>query len=313
VKASIKRVTEKFLALDRFLLTRTSLEIDSARGSTRSGGKVEMDERRLDGDESTKLSRATKGGDRGQSACLNDLDLDLRDVRFHIMDAFLLQRPGVGVGRGNTVFEDGSRVVTKAGQRSELLDETARRLTSAKATSDEHTSDPGTEESCNRQPSVFVKRNDSRLNISEVEFHRPLAPVFYLCFRIQERLHAAHIHMTRNSEVKDDGVDNRLALVDHFLVVHFISTLLAPPPCRSRIVPRSIRGIGGTRRGPSASGARFDVAVDIGNQARRIGIRDALVGAIDEHTRSDMANLDVGVVIGAVFAGERNEDGAGHG
>ena len=115
MKASIKRVTEKSLALAHFLLTRTSLEIDSARGSTRSGGKVEMDERRLDGDESTKLFRATKGGERGRRACLNDLDLDLRDVRFHIMDAFLLRRPGVGVARGDTVFEDGPHVVVKVG------------------------------------------------------------------------------------------------------------------------------------------------------------------------------------------------------
>ena len=316
VKASLKHLAEKFLARARFLLTSTSLDIDPARGGTHSGSKVEMDERRLDGDETTNFVRATIGGVRGQRACLNDLDLrdlDLRDVRFHIMKALLLEQPSVGVARGDTVFEEGYHVIVKAGKRSKLLDERARRMTSAKATSDEHTSDPGTEELCTRQPSVSAKRNDPRLNISEVEFHGSLAPVFYLRFRIQERLHPADIHMTRNGEVKDDGVGNRLALVDHFLVVHFILTLLSPPPCRSGIVPRSICGVGGSRRGSSASGAHLNVAIDIGNQAMRIGIRDALVGTIDEHTRADMANPDVGVVVDAMFANERNKDGARHG
>jgi hypothetical protein len=235
-------MTERFLALARFLFTRTSLEIDSARGGTRSGGKVEMDERRLDGDEGTKFVRTTKGRDRGQGDCLNDLDL--RDVRFHIMGVFLLEHLGAGVARGDAVFEEGSHVILKARNSGELLDERAGGLTSAKTTSDEYTSDPGTEELCTRQPSALVNRNDSRLNIGEVEFYRSLAPVFYLCFRIQERLHPADIHVTRNGEVKDDGVGNRLALVDHFLVVYFILTLLAPPPCRSGIIPKSMCRIG---------------------------------------------------------------------
>ena len=146
-----------------------------------------------------------------------------------------------------------------------------------------------------------------------MEFHKSLTPVFHLCFRIQERLHPADIHMTGNGEVKDDGLGNRLALVDHFLVVYFVSILLTPPPCRSGIVPRSTRKIGGSRIGSSASGAHLNVVIDVGNQAIRIGIRDALVGTIDEHTRGDMANPDVGVVVGTMFAGERNEDGARHG
>ncbi len=269
-----------------------------------------MDEWRLDGDESTKLLHATNGGDRGQGTYLNNFNLC--DVRFHIMEVFLLDRPGVEAARGDAVFEKGLGVIVKAGNRSELLDERASGLTRAKATSDEHTSDPGAEELRTRQPSVLVKRNDSPLDISEVEFHRSLAPVFYLCFRIQERLHPADIHMARNTEVKDDGLRNRLALVDHFLVVYFVSILLAPPPRRSGIVPRSIRRIEGSRRGSSASGAHLDVAIDIGNQAKRIWIRDALVGTIDEHTRSDMTNPDVGVVVDAVFAGEWNENGACH-
>ena len=311
VKASVECLTECFIALTRFLLTSTSLELDPARGGTHSGGKIEMDERRLDGDETTNIVRITRGEDRGQGACLSDFDL--RDVRFHIIEALLLEQPSVGVARGDTVFEEGYRVIVKAGKRSELLDERARRLTNAKATSDEHTSDPGAEELCTHEPPALAKRNDPRLNIGEVEFHRPLAPVFYLHFRIQKRLHPADIHMTRNGEVKDDGVGNRLALVDHFLVVHFILILLAPPPCRSGIVPRSIRRVGGSRRGSSASGAHLDVAIDIGNQAMCIGIRDALVGTIDEHTRGDMANPDVRIVVDAVFANERNEDGARHG
>ena len=119
--------------------------------------------------------------------------------------------------------------------------------------------------------------------------------------------------MTRNGEVKDDGLGNRLALVDHFLVVYFVPVLLTPPPCRSGIVPRSIRKIGGSRIRSSAAGVHLDIVMDIGNQAVSVGIRDTLVGTIDEHTRGDMANPDIGVVVGAVFARERNEDSARHG
>ena len=107
--------------------------------------------------------------------------------------------------------------------------------------------------------------------------------------------------MTRNGEVKDDGLGNRLALVDHFLVVYFVPVLLTPPPCRSGIVPRLIRKIGGSRIRSSVSGVHLDIVMDTGNQAVRIGIRDILVGTIDEHTQGDMANPDVGVVVGAVF------------
>ena len=119
--------------------------------------------------------------------------------------------------------------------------------------------------------------------------------------------------MTRDGEVKDDGLGNRLALVDHFLMVYFVPVLLTPPLYRSGVVPRLIRRIGGSRIRSSASGAHFDIVRDIGNQAVRIGVRDTLIGTIDEQTRGDMANPDVGVVVGAVFAGDRNEDGARHG
>ena len=118
--------------------------------------------------------------------------------------------------------------------------------------------------------------------------------------------------MTRNGEVKDDGLGNRLALVDHFLVVYFVPVLLTPPPCRSGIVPWSIRKIGGSRIRSSALGAHLNIVMDIRNQEVRIGIGDTLVGTIDEHTQGDMANPDVGVAVGAVFAGERNEDSARH-
>ena len=137
-----------------------------------------------------------------------------------------------------------------------------------------------------------------------------MAPVFHLYFRIQKRLHSPDIHMTRNGKAKDDGLGNRLALVDHFLVVYFVPFLLTPPPCRSGIVPRSIRKIGGSR---IRSSAHLDIVMDIGNQAVRIGIRDTLVATIDEHTQGDMANPDVGLVVGAVFTGQRNEDSARHG
>ena len=121
----------------------SSLEIDSARDGTHCGGKVVMDERRLNGDESTKVVRARSRGDRGQGegACLNDFNLC--DVRFHIIEAFLLHRSGVEVARDDAVFDKGHRVILKAGNRSELPDERASWLTRAKATSDEHTSDPG--------------------------------------------------------------------------------------------------------------------------------------------------------------------------
>ena len=102
-----------------------------------------MDERRLDGDESTKLVRATSRGDRGQGVCLNDFNL--YDMRFHIIEAFLLHRSVVEVARDDAVFDQGPRVVLKAGNRSELPDERASGLTRAKATNDEHTSDPGAE------------------------------------------------------------------------------------------------------------------------------------------------------------------------
>ena len=118
-----------------------------------------------------------------------------------------------------------------------------------------------------------------------------LAPVFHLYSRSQKRLHSADIHMTRNGEVKNDGLGNRLALVDQFLVVYFVPVLPTPPPCRSWIVPRSIRKIGGSRIRSSASGVHLDIVMDTGSQAVRIGIRDTLVGRINEHTQGDMANL----------------------
>ena len=143
VKVSIKRGSEEFLALARFLLIRTALEIDSARDGTHCGSKVVMDKRRLNGDESTKVVRARSRGDRGQGegACLNDFNLC--DVRFHIIEAFLLHRSGVEVARDDAVFDKGHRVILKTGNRSELPDERASGLTRAKATSDEHTPDPG--------------------------------------------------------------------------------------------------------------------------------------------------------------------------
>ena len=95
-------------------------------------------------------------------------------------------------------------------------------------------------------------------------------------------------------------------------MVYFVLILLTPPPCRSGIVPRSIRKFGGSRIRSSASGVHLDIVMDIGNQVVRIGIRDTLVGTIDEHTQGDMANHDEGVVLGAVFAG-RNEGNARHG
>ena len=97
--------------------------------------------------------------------------------------------------------------------------------------------------------------------------------------------------MTRNGEVKDDGLGSRLALVDQFLVVYFVPILLIPPLCRSGIVTRSIRKIEGSRIRSSVSGAHLDIVMDIGNQAVHIGIRDALVGRMDEHTQGDMTNL----------------------
>ena len=148
MKVSIKRGSEKFLALARFLLICTSSEINSARDGTHCGGKVVMDERCLNGDESTKLVRATTRGDRGQGdrglgACLNDFNL--YDVRFRIVEVFLLNRSSVEVARDDAVFDEGPRVILKAGNRSELLDERASRLTRTKAASDERTSDPGAE------------------------------------------------------------------------------------------------------------------------------------------------------------------------
>ena len=52
----------------------------------------------------------------------------------------------VEVAQDDAVFDKGPRVILKAGNRSELLvDKRASGLTRAKATSDEHTSDPGVE------------------------------------------------------------------------------------------------------------------------------------------------------------------------
>ena len=144
-----------------------------------------------------------------------------------------------------------------------------------------------------------------------MEFHSSLPPVLYLSFRIQQRLDSLGVYVTRNGEIKDDGVGERLAPVDYSLAVSVILSFPAIPPCRSWIVPRSIRSIGGSG-GSSASGAYLDVVIDLRNQAMRIGICDALVGAIDEHTWADMADLDIGVAIDAVAAGERNEDGSCH-
>jgi len=166
---------------------------------------------------------------------------------------------------------------------------------------------------CAHQPSVLSRKNDSRLEISEVELHRSLPPVFDLCLRVHQCLYPADIYVTRNAEIKDDGMGDRLALIDQFLVVHIISSFLAVPPRRSRVVPRSIRSIEGSRGWSSAAGTHLDVVIDLRNQAIRVGICDALVGTIDKNAWSDMTNLDIGVVADAMIAGERNEDGACHG
>ena len=49
----------------------------------------------------------------------------------------------VEVARDDAVFDKGPRVILKAGNRSELLDERESGLTRARATYDEHTSNPG--------------------------------------------------------------------------------------------------------------------------------------------------------------------------
>ena len=62
------------------------------------------------------------------------------------MTAIVFQvRHLVEVARDDAVFDKGPRVILKARNRGELLDERASGLTRAKATSDEHTSDPGAE------------------------------------------------------------------------------------------------------------------------------------------------------------------------
>ena len=55
------------------------------------------------------------------------------------------------------------------------------------------------------------------------------------------------------------------------------------------------------------------MVINFRNQARRIGVCDALVGTIDKHTRGDMTNFDIGVVVDAVIAGEGNKDSTCHG
>jgi hypothetical protein len=159
------------------------LEVDLARGGTHRGCKVEMDERRLNRDESTKLVCTARGGDKGQGAWVTDFDLC--DVRFLIVRAFLLDRPIVGGARDDAVFDEGVRTIAEAGERSKLFNEGVRGLATAEATSDERTSDPRTEAICPYQLSALVWINDSRLDISEVKLHSPLLPIFYLCFRIQ--------------------------------------------------------------------------------------------------------------------------------
>ena len=62
------------------------------------------------------------------------------------MTAIVFQvRQLVEVAQDDAVFDKGPRVILKAGNRSELLDERASGLTRAKATSNEHTSYPGAE------------------------------------------------------------------------------------------------------------------------------------------------------------------------
>ena len=127
-----------------FLLILAYLEIGPARGSTHGSGEVEMDERCLDRDESTKLVYTTQGGDWGQGTWLIDLDLPDPDLGFFVTGVFLLESPCVRRTRDDAVFDEGTRIIMKAGKRSELLDNRVRRLATTEATTDEHTSDPGT-------------------------------------------------------------------------------------------------------------------------------------------------------------------------
>ena len=161
--------------------------------------------------------------------------------------------------------------------------------------------------------SWIVQVSDVRLEISKVELHRSLAPVFDLRFRVHQCLYPTDVYVTRNGEIKDDGMRDRLALIDAFLVVCIISSFLAIPPRRSRIVPRLICGFEGGRGRSSASGAHPDVVIDLRNQAIRVGVCNALVGTIDEYAWGDMTDLDIGVVVNAMIASERNENSACHG
>lgn len=86
---STKRVAVKFIALAQFLLLILAcLYIDPTRGGTHSGGEVEMDERRLDRDESTDFVY-TQGGDWGQGT--RHTDLHLPDAGFFVIGVFLLE------------------------------------------------------------------------------------------------------------------------------------------------------------------------------------------------------------------------------